>query len=43
VGDASFTFQANDGKDDSNVATVTIHVTAGTPPLTALYLPLVQR
>jgi len=43
VGDDSFTFQANDGKDDSNVATVTIHVTAGTPALRSLYLPLVQR
>ena len=43
VGDASFTFQANDGKDDSNVATVTIHVTAEPPALRSLYLPLVQR
>ena len=32
TGDDTFTYKANDGKDDSNTATVTIHVNEGTPP-----------
>ncbi|MCB0178821.1 MAG: tandem-95 repeat protein [Anaerolineae bacterium] len=35
IGTDSFTFQANDGTTDSNLATVTIQVTAGNVPPTA--------
>jgi len=32
IGSDSFTFKANDGKEDSNIATVTITVNPGAPP-----------
>ncbi len=32
IGEDAFTYKANDGIDDSNIATVSIHVSDGTPP-----------
>ena len=37
----SFTFKANDGLIDSNIATVTI--TVGAKPLNKIFLPLIRR